>query len=90
LRDKCRPPRLQIAVGVHTDSDDYFYCEAIDVSADDSKVLGYDTRENFSEEPFIWDATNGMVRLGHLPGGGSFTHPRAISADGSTVVGAAA
>ncbi len=38
-------------------------------------------------EAFIWDATNGLQVLGDLAGGSLNSSARAVSADGSTVVG---
>ena len=38
---------------------------------------------------FRWNAEDGLVSIGDLPGGAADTHPRAVSADGTIIVGRA-
>ncbi len=52
------------------------------VSADGRIVTG-----TANTEAFLWDAQSGMIGLGPLSNGGTFTFGNGISADGSTVVG---
>jgi uncharacterized membrane protein len=60
--------------------------EAIAVSADGGAVTG---RSNsvLGAEAFRWTLESGMLGLGDLPGGGSFSMAGDISADGTTIVG---
>ncbi len=81
-----------ISLGELPGGDHFSTAEA--VSADGSIVVGRSTVAGSSaagtsvHEAFIWDAVNGMVGLGMLaPNAGS--EARAVSADGSTVVGGA-
>ena len=66
---------------------------ATDVSADGSVVVGYDSDRGLSfsgwDEAFRWTEDGGIVGLGDLPGGASWSEARAVSADGSVVVGRA-
>jgi uncharacterized membrane protein len=72
---------------------------AYDVSADGSVVVGWSGTGIHSDpypmsgvpgdEAFLWTEPGGMVGLGYLPGHG-WSQAYAISADGSTVVGASA
>ena len=61
------------------------------VSSDGSVIVG--TSESvfngtiFDDEAFHWTADGGMVGLGDLPGGDPFSEGKAVSADGSVVVG---
>ena len=60
---------------------------AYDTSADGTVVVG--TTDAFFEEApaFRWTAQDGMVSLGDFPGGRFESSARAVSADGSVVVG---
>jgi len=66
---------------------------ATDVSADGSVVVGYDSDRYVSAsgwmEAFRWTEDGGIIGLGDLPGGASWSEARAVSADGSVVVGRA-
>ena len=66
---------------------------ATDVSADGSVVVGYDSDRYLSAsgwmEAFCWTEDGGIIGLGDLPGGASWSEARAVSADGSVVVGRA-
>jgi len=66
---------------------------ATDVSADGSVVVGHDGDRGLSfsgwDEAFRWTEDGGIVGLGDLPGGASWSEARAVSADGSVVVGRA-
>jgi probable HAF family extracellular repeat protein len=55
---------------------------AYSVSADGSTVVG-----NSSGEAFLWTEAEGMIGLGDLPGGEFWSFARAVSSDGSVVVG---
>ncbi|MBC1195920.1 PEP-CTERM sorting domain-containing protein [Microcystis aeruginosa BLCCF158] len=62
------------------------------VSADGSVVVGHGTGANrgneaFGNEAFRWTQATGMVGLGDLLGGRSFSYVGGVSADGSVVVG---
>ena len=57
------------------------------VSGDGRVVVGEGNDAFFSNEAFIWDATNGMQGLGDLPGGSYSSFASGVSADGSVVVG---
>jgi len=62
---------------------------ASDVSADGTVVVGT-FAVNFAEAPaFRWTAQEGMVSLGDFSGGQFETSARAVSADGSVIVGSA-
>jgi uncharacterized membrane protein len=58
------------------------------VSADGSTVTGYDNR-NDGSVGFVWTRAQGRYDFGLEGGVPSFTSPRAISADGSTIAGIA-
>lgn len=64
-----------------------FSSTAVDISADGSVVVGRGLSTN-GFEAFRWTAAEGLVGLGHLPGG-SFISSSAsgVSADGSVIVG---
>ena len=66
---------------------------ATDVSADGSVIVGHDGDRELSSsgwgEAFRWTEDGGIVGLGDLPGGASWSEARAVSADGSVVVGRA-
>lgn len=70
------------------------YSSAAAVSADGGVVVGWSQSANSSSglseygEAFRWTQADGMVGLGDLPGGGFRSAARAVSADGSVVVGA--
>ncbi len=67
------------------------------ISADGSVVVGYGTADGrpipgggstaFTREAFRWTAATGLVSLGVLPGSHLGTDARAVSADGSVIVG---
>lgn len=62
--------------------------EAIDVSADGSVVVGWSHNSSFNGEAFRWTSETGMVGLGMGPiPFTSYSYTRAVSADGSTIVG---
>jgi probable HAF family extracellular repeat protein len=56
------------------------------VSADGSVIVGSNVSVN-GYEAFRWTQSGGMVGLGDLPGGNSYSAANAVSADGSIVVG---
>ena len=63
---------------------------AHDVTPNGSVIVGWAKRQtgNFAESTaFRWTAGGGMQDLGDLPGGDVFSRARAVSADGSTIVG---
>ncbi len=62
-----------------------FEAIATNVSADGTTVVGYS--EFAAAEAFRWTQTDGMIGLGFLPGGGSFSVSTALSADGSIIGG---
>jgi probable HAF family extracellular repeat protein len=57
------------------------------VSADGEVVTGHAGSVRSGAEAFRWTAAGGMVGLGGLPDALVNSHPTAISADGSTIVG---
>lgn len=57
--------------------------EAFGVSGDGSVVVGY----SYVSEAFRWTVGGGVQGLGDLPGGAFFSGARAVSRDGSVVVG---
>lgn len=68
-----------------------FSSEAHGVSADGSVVVGKSRSATMgggnSDEAFRWTASGGMVGLGKLTGGSTWSEARAVSDDGSVVVG---
>src|SRR5262249_21120537 len=62
------------------------YADATGVSGDGSIVVGY-CYVGSHLRAFSWTATTGMVEIGAMPGVTGDTFARAISADGSTIVG---
>jgi probable HAF family extracellular repeat protein len=72
-----------------------FQSSALGVSADGSAIVGRSNSVNSDEggtysglsEAFRWNSDDGMVGLGFLPGGITSSVARAVSADGSVVVG---
>ncbi|MDP1663412.1 MAG: GC-type dockerin domain-anchored protein [Phycisphaerales bacterium] len=64
--------------------------KALDISADGAVVVGYSNglRPGTGNVPFIWTGAGGMVELAVAGGGMGEGVANAVSADGSTVVGA--
>lgn len=62
---------------------------AYGVSADGSLIVGGSTSFPQGEEAFLWTQEDGITGLGDLPGGVEQSQARAVSADGTTVVGSA-
>lgn len=64
---------------------------AYGISADGTTVVGgassLGSLPTQGAEPFVWNASDGMVGLGDLPGGDFHGYAEAVSADGSVVVG---
>lgn len=63
---------------------------AADVSTDGSTIVGTSRTSPllaFQGEAYRWTSATGMVGLGYLPGGLTFSRANATSADGSVVVG---
>jgi probable HAF family extracellular repeat protein len=84
-----RPPTLDRLGWLATPtSGRIFESQALDTSDDGRVVTGYSTSELSTWEAFRWDEDNGMVGLGLLDGGND-SRARAISADGSAIVGVA-
>lgn len=69
------------------DGGDYI-SRAWQVSADGTTIVGRGTTE-LGVEAFVWTRESGMMGIGQLPGGSSDTVARAVSGDGSLVVGVA-
>ncbi|MCP4592424.1 MAG: PEP-CTERM sorting domain-containing protein [bacterium] len=69
-----------------------FYSRATGISDDGSAIVGVGTVGGVSSTSakytaFRWTAGDGMVALGDLPGGKTFSSATAVSGDGSTVIG---
>jgi probable HAF family extracellular repeat protein len=60
---------------------------AHDASSDGSVIVGHVRSDSTRVEAFRWTAASGIVGLGDLPGGRFDSKARAVSADGSVVVG---
>ncbi len=62
---------------------------ALAVSNDGGVIVGFAPNNGGGSQPFRWTADEGMVSLGFLPGGGTYTtKANGISSDGSVIVGA--
>jgi probable HAF family extracellular repeat protein len=59
---------------------------ALGVSADGATIVGYGSSATAGRQAFRWTAATGMTELGFLPGANE-SQARAVSADGSVVVG---
>ncbi|GAA3931113.1 hypothetical protein [Litoribacillus peritrichatus] len=71
-----------------------FKGEAFDVTSDGSVIVGSGSfngsDEAFLNEAFRWTEQTGAVALGLLPGHSGYSRAKAISADGSVIVGTSA
>lgn len=64
------------------------FSSAYGIASDGSRIAGRrDLLSGDAAEAFYWSQMEGMVGLGDLPGGSFHSEGRAISSDGSTVVG---
>jgi probable HAF family extracellular repeat protein len=60
---------------------------ALDISADGLTVVGVADAPQTTFEAFRWTLAEGMVSIGELPGGTSFSQANAVSPDGTIIVG---
>lgn len=63
------------------------YAGATGISDDKSIIVGFSYTAGFNQLAFIWTEAGGMVSLGDLAGGSTSSAAKAISGDGTTVVG---
>jgi probable HAF family extracellular repeat protein len=63
------------------------YSHAVDISGDGRVIVGWSDGTPFHDESYYWTDETGMVGLGPTPGSGNSNMARAVSWDGSVIVG---